>query len=317
MANRPTLYLIDASSYIFRAFFAIRSLSNSKGFPTNAIFGVTGMLTRLLREGKPDYIAMVYDTPAPTFRDELYKEYKANREETPEDLVRQLPLVREVVQGFRIAEVELDGFEADDLIGSIAKRLEGRGIEIVIVTGDKDLMQLVRPGVALLDTMKDKWIREPEVREKFGVGPDKVAEVLGLAGDSTDNSPGVPGIGPKTAGELVAEFGSIENVLSKIDKVKGEKRRESLRMFADQAKLSRVLATIHCDAPIDFDFDQFAARMPDRKKLRELFRELEFHRFLEEMRESEDRPEEPPQEGRAAAAASQKFEAVFDAERLE
>lgn len=220
------VYLIDGSSYIYRAYYAIRHLSNSRGEATNAVYGFTNMLLTLLREEKPDRVAVIFDAKGPTFRKKLYPAYKANRSAMPEDLVPQIPLIKDVVRAFKLPALELDGYEADDIIASLAKRYADMGLDVTVVTGDKDLMQIVNEQVCLLDTMKGKVSGREEVIERFGVPPEQVLEILGLAGDSSDNIPGVPGIGEKTASSLIQEFGTIENLLTNIDQVKGKNGRK-------------------------------------------------------------------------------------------
>ena len=275
------LYLVDASGYIFRAYYAIRPLSTSKGLPTNALFGFTSMLLKLLREEKPDLIGIVFDVARKTFRNEKFPAYKANRAEPPPDLVPQFPYFRKIVKGLNLPVLELPNYEADDVIGTIAHKMKRRKLETVIVTGDKDMMQLVDDRVVILDSMKEKWIREPEVKEKFGVVPKLVPDVLGLAGDSSDNIPGVPGIGDKTAIKLIQEHGSLETVLKNAATIKG-KLGEKLQEFADQARLCKELATIVVDAPLEYDLKDFKVTEPDRGALKELFEELEFKAFLKE-----------------------------------
>ena len=276
------VYLIDGSSYIYRAYYAIRHLSNSRGEATNAIYGFTNMLLTLLREEQPDRVAVIFDAKGPTFRKELYAEYKANRSAMPEDLVPQIPLIKEVVRAFNLPALELSGYEADDIIATLAKRYAEQGLNITVVTGDKDLMQIVGERVRLLDTMKGKFSGRDEVVERFGVPPEQVLEVLGLAGDSSDNIPGVPGIGEKTASSLIQEFGSIENLLANIDQVKGKKRQENLREFADQARLSRTLADLIYDLEIDVALDDLTLMEPDRNALTVLFKQLEFPKLLQQ-----------------------------------
>jgi DNA polymerase-1 len=283
MSNQPErVYLIDGSSYIYRAYFAIRHLSNSKGEATNAIYGFTKMLLTLLREEQPDRVAVIFDAKGPTFRKKLYPDYKANRSAMPEDLVPQIPLIKDVVRAFNLPALELSGYEADDIIATLAKRYAEQGLDITVVTGDKDLMQIVGERVRLLDTMKKKVSGRDEVIERFGVPPEQVLEILGLAGDSSDNIPGVPGIGEKTASSLIQEFGSIENLLANIDQVKGKKRQENLREFADQARLSRQLADLIYDLEIDVALDDLLLVDPDREALGVLFKELEFPKLLQE-----------------------------------
>lgn len=282
MNRQQRLYLVDGSSYIFRAYYAIRHLSNSKGEATNAVYGFTTMLLGLLRDERPDLLAIVFDTAAPTFRKQLYPQYKANRTAMPEDLVPQIPRIKEVVQGFNLPLLELEGYEADDIIATLARRYSRVGFNVTVVTGDKDLMQIVGDQVCLLDTMKGKISRREEVIERFGVPPEQVLEVLGLAGDSSDNIPGVPGIGEKTAGELIRQFGSIDHLLAHIDEVKGEKRRENLRTYGDQARLSRQLVKLVDDLDIELNLTPLAQLEPDRQVLGGLFKELDFAKLHQE-----------------------------------
>jgi DNA polymerase-1 len=277
------LFLIDGSSYIFRAFFAIRGLSTSKGLPTNAIFGFTSMLLKILRDHKPDGVALVFDTKAPTFRNKLYADYKANRPEMPDDLAVQIPYIKKIVEAFRIPSLEQEGYEADDLIGTLAKKADQDGLEVVIVSGDKDLLQLVSEKVTVLDTMKDAQKGLREVKERFGVTPERLPDIMGLAGDSIDNIPGVPGIGEKTAVALIKRFGSLDALLQKLDAEKDIKKKvkESLTEYKDQALLSRDLATIDTHVPLEVRWDDFLLSLPNEETLRPLFKELEFHKFLQ------------------------------------
>ena len=275
------LYLIDGSSYIYRAYFAIRHLSNSKGLATNAIFGFTNMLLKVVREHNPDHLAVIFDSKGPTFRKEIYPAYKANRAAMPEDLVPQIPLIKELVRAFNMPALEVPGFEADDIIATLARRFEAQGLEITVVTGDKDLMQIVSERVRLLDTMKDQVSGLAEVAERFGGPPDKVIEVQALAGDSSDNIPGIPGVGEKTAVKLIQEFGTVENLLANLDQVKG-KLQEKLREFGHQAELSKKLVTLVDDMDLEVDYAQFALSDPDRPALTALFKELEFPKLMQE-----------------------------------
>ena len=224
--ERPTLFLIDGSNYIYRAFYAIRELSNSKGFPTNAIYGFTTMLMKLLKDWKPEYIAIAFDVKGPTFRHDSFEGYKATRKATPDTLIPQIPFIKDIVRGFSIPVLEQQGLEADDIIGTLAMKYAGQGMKTVIVSGDKDMMQLISDNIIMIDTMKDKTYNVEAVKERFGVGPEKVTEILGLAGDQSDNIPGVPGIGPKNAQRLIEEFGTVEGVLTNIDKVRNPKTRD-------------------------------------------------------------------------------------------
>jgi len=282
MTEKPVLYLIDGSSYIYRAYYAIRHLSSPKGFPTNALYGFTQMLLKVMKDRNPDHLAVVFDAGRRTFRTELYPLYKANRTAMPEDLVPQIAPIKEIVRAFNIPALEREGYEADDIIGSIARQCEKKGMKVVVVTGDKDLMQIVTDSVTLLDTMKDKASGIPEVLERFGVEPVQVVDVLGLAGDSSDNIPGVPGIGEKTALKLLKEFGSLDALLERAGEVKG-KNGERIREYADQARLSRTLATIDTNAPVDCRYEDLEVSPPDTKRLNELFREYGFTTLMREL----------------------------------
>ncbi|HNS54966.1 MAG TPA: hypothetical protein PKH25_09330, partial [Syntrophales bacterium] len=191
---KPTLYLVDGSNYVYRAFFAIQGLTNSRGFPTNAVYGFNNMLAKLLRERKPGHIAVVFDAKGPTFRNEAFEDYKAHRKPMPDALKPQVAVIKDLVRAYRIPLLEIEGIEADDVIGTLARKFEAEGVQVIIVSGDKDLMQLVSDGVVMIDTMKDKTYDAAGVEERFGVGPDRVADLLGLMGDASDNIPGVPGV---------------------------------------------------------------------------------------------------------------------------
>ena len=282
MSNRPRLFLIDGSSYLYRAFYAIRHLSNSKGLPTNATFGFVQMLLKVLKDHRPDYLAVIFDSKAPTFRSEVYKEYKANRPAMPESLSPQIPYVKKIIEGYRIALLERDGYEADDLIGTVAKRLESEA-DVVIVTGDKDLLQLVNDRIQVYDGMKEKTFGVEEVMERFGVSPEQMIEVMGLAGDAIDNIPGIPGIGEKTALQLIKAYGTIDHLLAHVEEIPQKKLKENLKTHGDLARLSRKLATIHIDVPVDFQLKDFSISPPDLKSLREMFKELEFTKLLKEL----------------------------------
>lgn len=283
MPKRPTLFLIDGSSYIYRAFFALPHLSNSSGMPTNAVYGFTSMLLKVINYYQPDYLAIVFDTPAPTFRHEVYQAYKANRPEMPDSLVPQIPYIKAVVEGFNIPALEKEGFEADDLIGTIAKTAEKKGMEVIIVTGDKDLLQLVNTHITVLDTMKDKRFDIKGVIERFGVEPEKATDFLGLVGDSSDNVPGVPGIGEKTALKLIKEYGDIATLLKNLEKVSPNKVRENLSKFGDQALLSKQLVTLDTKVPLEYKIEDFKVSDPHQERLREIFKELEFTKFLKDL----------------------------------
>lgn len=282
MSDRPKLFLIDGSSYLFRAFYAIGHLSNSKGLPTNATYGFIQMLLKVLKEHRPDYLAVIFDSKAPTFRSEVYKEYKANRPAMPETLSPQIPYIKKIIEGYRIALLEMEGYEADDLIGTVAKRLESE-VDVVVITGDKDILQLVSDRIQVYDTMKEKRFGVEEVIQRFGVSPEQVVEVMGLSGDAVDNIPGVPGIGEKTAIQLIKTYGSIENLLAHVEEIPQKKLKGNLKTYGDLARLSRQLATIHTDVPVHSQLKDFSLSPPDLKSLKEIFKELEFNKLLKEL----------------------------------
>ncbi len=280
--SKPTLYLIDGNSYIYRAYHAVRSLATSKGLPTNAIYGFTNMLLKIVKEKKPDYLAIAFDVKGPTKRHIEYEQYKAHRPEMPKDLIPQIPYIHKLVEAFNIPAILMEGYEADDIIGTISKKME-RDFDVVIVTDDKDMLQLISQNVKIYDTLKDKVYEEKDVVERFGVAPDKVVEIMGLMGDASDNIPGVHGIGEKTATALIAEFGSIENLLANVDKIKKPKLAEALKGSADIARLSRELATIILDCPIEMNLNEYKKKEPDNAILLSLLKELEFTSLLKQI----------------------------------
>jgi DNA polymerase-1 len=287
--TKPILCLVDGSNYIYRAFYAIRDLSNSRGFPTNAIYGFTTMLIKLLRDLRPQYIAIAFDLKGPTFRHESYDGYKATRKATPDALIPQISCIKDIVKGFGIPILEKQGMEADDIIGTLAHRYAGPELKAIIVSGDKDLMQLVSDNVLMADTMKDKTYDVAAVKERFGVGPEKVAEVLGLMGDTSDNIPGVPSVGPKTAQRLIRQYGTIENVINNVDSIRNTPLRKAITEFADQARLSRDLATIRTDVDMAFELEDARYRgEPNTEVLRKLFKEFEFSSLLQDLKIREE-----------------------------
>jgi DNA polymerase-1 len=270
------LYLIDGNSYVYRAFYAIKELSNSRGFPTNAIYGFTNMLLKIIREKKPDGIVVSFDTSAPTERHRIYEKYKSHRPEVPFALVQQLPHIRRMIAAFNIKIFEVPGYEADDLIGTIAGRAAREGANVFIVTADKDMLQLVDGNVKIYDPVKERILDAEYVREKFGVGPERVTEFMALTGDTADNIPGVKGIGEKTAKELLTSYGSLEELLDHPQKIKREKLRAMIETSRDIVRLSQRLAAIDMSVPIDIDTREFALREPDWLSLLSLFKEFEF-----------------------------------------
>ncbi len=280
--NKKTLYLVDGSAYIYRAFHAIRGLKTSSGRPTNAVFGFTKMLIKLMEDKTPEYVAMFFDAKGPTFRHDMYSEYKANRPPMPDDLVHQLPYIKDVTKGFNIPVFEMTGFEADDLIGTLARKAEEKGFLTVMVTGDKDFFQLVTEQSIIWDPMKDKTTDYDTVKETFGVDPCQMIDVMGLSGDTADNVPGVPGIGQKTALGLIKEFQNMDTLYDQVETITKKKQKENLISFKDQAFLSRQLVTITTDAPIAFEPEKFIVKEPDNEKLEKLYKELEFRQLRQD-----------------------------------
>jgi len=280
--EKPILYLIDGSSYIFRAYYAIRHLSNSKGIPTNAVYGFTAMLFKFLKDYEPTHLGIVFDSKGKTFRDDIYPLYKANRSAPPEDLAQQFSMIFEMVDAFNIPQVQLEGFEADDLMGTIAKDVQKEDANVVLVTGDKDFCQLVSDKVTLLDTMKNKITGIPEVKEKYGVAPERVIDVFALAGDAVDNIPGVKGIGEKTAVSLISKFGSLDELFNNLDDV-SKRQKVLIEEKKEDAVLSKELVTIKTDVDIETRLDKFKYNGFDDDKLRQIFQELEFKNLLREL----------------------------------
>ena len=283
--TRPRLYLIDGYALIYRAFFALvsRPLMSSKGENTSAAFGVTRFLIKVIEKHEPDYLGMVFDAGM-SDRHIVYPEYKATREKMPDELKASLPRVRDIVTAFRIPVLELDGYEADDVIGTLAAQAAEAGLETVIVSGDKDFYQLIRPHVCLLNpgrggpgAVEEEWVDTRNANERLGVPPERVVDYLGLIGDASDNVPGVSGIGPKTAVSLIEEYGPIEEILAHAAEIKAKRPREALQAFGAEAMLSKQLVTIRCDLPVTLDLDELKVGRPDRPRLRELFLDLEFN----------------------------------------
>jgi DNA polymerase I len=277
------LYLIDISSYFYRAFHALPALSNSRGVPTNATLGVTTMLLKVLRERQPRHLALVFDAKGPTFRHHLYKEYKAHRPPMPEALVSQLPYIRKIIDALNLPSLEYAGYEADDLIGTLVRRAREEGFAVEIISGDKDLLPLVRDGVDMWDPMKGVRYDPAAIQEKFGLTPAELVDVRALAGDASDNIPGVPGIGEKTALKLIGEFHSLENLLAHLDEVKSKAVKARLQENRDQARLSRQLTELDVQVPLDIDLAALQPGPRDREALRQLFVELEFTKLTKEL----------------------------------
>ncbi len=284
--KRPTLYLIDGSAYIYRAFFALPALNNSKGLQTNAIYGFMTTLLKIIREHQPDGLAVAFDEKGPTLRHEEFKEYKAQRPPMPDGMKTQIPYIHRVVEALNISAVKQPGYEADDLIGTLARQAEQAGHDVVIVTGDKDMLQLITPHVRIYDPVKDKWSSNAECIAKFGVEPARVVEIMGLMGDSSDNIPGVKGIGEKTAMKLIAQFGTIDELFKRLDEVTPARIKTLLTEQADNARLSRKLATIDTQSPVEFHPESYRIKPPHDEQLADLLRELEFTSLLKSLQPS-------------------------------
>ncbi|NKE45075.1 DNA polymerase I [Roseomonas frigidaquae] len=278
--GQKRLILVDGSGYIFRAFHALPPMTRPDGTHVNAVFGFTQMLSQFLSRHAATHIAVVFDSARLTFRNDFYPDYKAHRPEPPPELIPQFALIREATEALGVCQAEQPGFEADDLIAAYARAFVAEGGEVSIVSSDKDLMQLIGPGVQMLDPIKQKPIREPEVFEKFGVTPDKVVEVQALAGDSTDNVPGVPGIGIKTAAQLINEYGDLETLLANTAKIKQPKRREALEQNAEKARISRRLVQLDADAPLPCPIEKMETRAPHPPTLEKFLRENGFRSLL-------------------------------------
>ena len=281
-------YLIDGSGYIFRAYYALPPLSRkSDGLPTGAVSGFCSMLFKLLEDSrsddsihKPTHFAVIFDSARKNFRNDIYSEYKANRAEAPDDLIPQFEYIRKSVKAFNLPSIELLNYEADDLIATYAKQITDAGAKVTVISSDKDLMQLVSDKIRLYDPMKSKVIGDKEVLEKFGVKPHQVIDVQSLAGDSSDNIPGVPGIGIKTAAELINKYQTLDTLLKRANEIPQNKRRETLLANKEQAFLSRKLVTLKDDVPVKEDLDSFVLQEVQKDKLYDFLREMEFNKLL-------------------------------------
>ena len=249
--------LIDGSGYIFRAFYALPMLTSPQGVPVNAVLGFMNMFMRLTTKIKCDYCLVLFDAKRQNYRNDIFAEYKGTRKETPEELIPQFPIIHKAVEILNLNHLEMEGFEADDLIATYTKKAIDKNYEVVVVSADKDLMQLIRPGIEFYDSMKDKFFTPDDVKEKFGVYPDKVVDVQALAGDSTDNVPGVPGIGLKTAAELINTFGSLEEVLNRAGEIKQNKRRETLLSNIENARISKQLVELKQDVAVEKNIEDY------------------------------------------------------------
>jgi DNA polymerase-1 len=287
-----SLYIVDALNFVFRAYHALPPLTTSRGTPTGAVYGLCQMLLRVERENRPTHLCAVFDAPGRTFRSDLYAEYKAHRPPMPPDLASQVELVHRVIDTFRIPKIQVEGVEADDVIATLACRAAETGLKVVICSSDKDLMQVVDERICLLDTMRNRFLGPAEVREKFGVPATLVADVLALQGDSIDNIPGVPGIGPKGAAELVNRFGSLAGVLEHAAEVKG-KKGEALLAAREAVRVSHQLVTLRCDVPVPVDLEELRRRPPERPAMVALLRDLEMFRIITQEKLEELAPDGP------------------------
>lgn len=274
------LYLIDGTSYIYRAFYALPPLTNSQGLQTNAILGFTNMFLKVLRERVPEYMAVVFDAGGETERHREFEAYKAQRPPMPDALASQIPYVYRIVEALHVPALMEEGYEADDIIGTVAMRAVGEGFQVTIVSGDKDLFQLVGPGIQVFDPMRDRAYGVQEVKDRYGVPPEAMADLMSLTGDAVDNIPGVPGVGEKTASALIREFGTLDNLLGSLDRVKQPKLREALKTHAEQIRMNRSLVAIRTGLPMSVAPQTLRRSLPDRERLRALFQELEFTRLL-------------------------------------
>jgi DNA polymerase-1 len=288
MTEEKIIYLIDGTAYIHRAYHAIRGLTNSKGLPTNAIFGFTRMLIKLMDDRNPEYVGMFFDARGPTFRHDMYPDYKANRPPMPEDMAVQIPYIKKVTAAFNLPIIEMQGYEADDLIGTLAHLAEKKGFRVIMITGDKDFMQLVTEKSTIWDPMKESATDLQTIKEKFGIEPRQMIDVQGLAGDTADNVPGVPGIGQKTALALIKTYNSMQELYEKLDTITKKKQRENLETFKEQAFLSRKLVTLDTEVPVALDPAKFKVTAPDRSTLAELYQELEFHQLQQSVPDQAD-----------------------------
>jgi DNA polymerase-1 len=308
----PKAFLIDGTAFCYRAFYAIRGLSTSQGQPTNAVYGFALMLGALRQKHQPEYLAVAFDAGKPTFRHERFAEYKAQRPPMPDGLVSQLALIQRLVEAWRVPTFRVEGFEAEDLLATAARRIAGQGVDVFLVTGDKDALQLIGPHVKVFNPHKDNGIviDASQVIERYGVGPERIVELMALMGDDIDNIPGVPGIGEKTGSELLKRFGSLEALFARLEEVPSASVRAKLAAHREQVAMSRELATIHTEAPIEVTLEGLRAQAPDWVALRRLFRELEFKKLVAEIDEA------TPAEPEASTVAAQVVASDADAKRL-
>lgn len=287
--SEKRLFLIDGNSLLYRSYYAIRNLSNSKGFPTNAIYGFINTLKKIIDQEKPQYLGIVFDAKGPTIRHEAYKDYKAQRKPMPEELIVQVPILKKIIDAMKIPCFEYEKYEADDVLGSLARRVSGYRIHSVIVTTDKDLLQLVDESTSIYNPAKNIYLDEEKVIKSFGVSPSQVIDVLSLWGDPSDNVPGVPGIGEKTSKALINQFGSLENLVNNLDQIKNVRLKEKIENHIEQLKLSRELVTLEKDLDLKFNIEDFEITEPNLEELIPLYEELEFSSLLSDYVKKQDK----------------------------
>jgi DNA polymerase-1 len=283
MTVRQRLFLIDGAHTLYRSYHAIRELSTSDGFPTNALYGFVQTLQKVIKDYEPEYLAVAFDLPGPTFRHEMYPAYKANRPPAPEDLVAQIPWIKKILEAYRIPCVEKAGYEGDDVMGTLASRAREEGIEAVLVSGDKDLHQLVGDRIKVLEPRKGEWIGPEEVEAQYGVSAPELVDLFALTGDKVDNLPGLPGVGPKTAAALLQRFGSLEEVIDRAGEIEKPKLRQAVQENAEAIRKTRELVKVDCRVPLEVKIKDLRRGEPQVPALREFFRRFEFYRFLEEL----------------------------------
>lgn len=317
MSDTPKhLYLVDGSGYIFRAFFALPPMNRADGTPTNAVFGVTSMLLNLIEQTDADFVAVIFDAKRQNFRNDIYPDYKGHRPDAPEELIPQFPLIHEAVEALNLPCLQMEGFEADDLIATYAEQAKKLGAEVTVVSSDKDLMQLVDDRVSMWDPMKNIEIKHDQVVEKFGVGPDRVVDVQALAGDSTDNVPGVPGIGIKTAAQLINDYGDLETLLSRAEEIKQPKRRENLIEHADLARISRQLVLLKNDVEVTTPLTELKRREIDKDRLMTFLQANNFKRLIARVGDGSEAGGAQDKAADVPAPADAEYELVQDVETL-
>lgn len=287
------LYLIDATAFCYRAFYALRTLATSFGLPTNAVYGFVAILNKILKENKPEYLAVCFDVSRATFRQKKFTEYKIQRPPMPQGLSEQIPLIKKIISGYGISLFEKEGFEADDIIATITEKASKAGLSVTIVSSDKDILQLVDENILVFSPYKDEGIiyDRKKVLQRFGVEPERIIDLIALMGDAVDNIPGVPGIGEKTAQGLIQDFGSLEGLLENLDKLKSEKTKRIIKDNIEKINLSRELAILDRNVAIDLDLERLKLGQPDYKELFSLFKHLEFKRFLKDLPQEETKPQ--------------------------